>query len=178
MQVLKNGSKGPAVRRWQAFLVGQGHDPQGLDGKFGNDTEAATKAFQQKAKVAPSGVVDNATLGAAALLGFLIVDDRSEDPGGSGFPPIPASKPMAGNNARAAVFGKFSFVHQPVPGNKENITITDGWAKENIVIVDVPQLKNVTEHPQPVRSNSIGKSRSSCVISGRHGKRPLCLIVS
>jgi hypothetical protein len=147
MKTLRVGAKGADVRRWQSFLVGQGFDPKGIDGKFGSDTEKATKAFQKSVGVAETGIVDNATLGAAATAGFQVVDDDPSLREGTGFPSIPVMKPLVGTTARADVFGKFAFVHEPKPDNEENIRITDDWAQKNIVAVDIPQLRGVTGAP-------------------------------
>jgi peptidoglycan hydrolase-like protein with peptidoglycan-binding domain len=89
MKTLRVGSRGTDVRRWQSFLLGQGFDPNGIDGKFGADTETATKAFQKSVDIAETGVVDNATLGAAVTGGFQVVDDDPSLQEGPGWPPIP-----------------------------------------------------------------------------------------
>ena len=46
--VLKKGSNEPAVRDLQESLKALGHDPGPIDGVFGEATEAAVRAFQQK----------------------------------------------------------------------------------------------------------------------------------
>ena len=48
--------------------------------------------------------------------------------------------PLVGDDARAAVFGRFAYVPAPTSGNPEAIRITDGWDQRNIVPVEVPQL--------------------------------------
>ena len=45
---LKKGDKGESVKALQRLLLKKGYDPKGIDGDFGNNTEAALKAFQQK----------------------------------------------------------------------------------------------------------------------------------
>jgi peptidoglycan hydrolase-like protein with peptidoglycan-binding domain len=45
--LLAKGARGELVRKVQLGLTGQGFDPHGADGKYGKDTEAAVKAFQQ-----------------------------------------------------------------------------------------------------------------------------------
>ena len=57
--ILKKGSKGEAVRNLQAILTDKGFDPKGIDGDFGNNTQAAVKKFQESRFV--TGVVDDAT---------------------------------------------------------------------------------------------------------------------
>ena len=45
------------------------------------------------------------------------------------------------NGQRCARFGQFKFLPSPQPGNKEHITILNGWAADNIVTVSCPQLR-------------------------------------
>jgi peptidoglycan hydrolase-like protein with peptidoglycan-binding domain len=59
--LLAKGARGELVRKVQLALAGQGFDPQGTDGKFGKDTEAAVKAFQQARSLEPTGRVDAST---------------------------------------------------------------------------------------------------------------------
>ena len=44
MEILRRGSEGEAVRKWQNFLLGLGLYMGGVDGVFGPLTEAATRA--------------------------------------------------------------------------------------------------------------------------------------
>jgi len=37
-------------------------------------------------------------------------------------------------------FGSFRFRHRPVPGNYENIEITDRWESANIIPIEVPAV--------------------------------------
>lgn len=143
MRVLRQGDRGADVKRWQFFLIGQLLDVGVADGIFGPRTHLSTVAFQQRHGLVPDGIVANRTVGQAAILGFQIVTDPAEDVLSANFPPKPDFKQLAGTAARQAVFGKFSFVHQPLPGNPENIRITDDWAQKNIVVVTIPQLKGV-----------------------------------
>jgi peptidoglycan hydrolase-like protein with peptidoglycan-binding domain len=43
--LLAKGARGELVRKTQLSLIDQGFDPQGADGAFGKNTEAAVKAF-------------------------------------------------------------------------------------------------------------------------------------
>jgi hypothetical protein len=152
MIAIRRGAKGASVKRWQQFLLGQGHNPKGVDGDFGGDTEAATIAFQQAHGLVASGAVDNATLGQAMLLGFTLVDDPANlDQNGPNWPPVPDFPPLVGTAARQKVFGKFAFVHDPKPDNFENIRITDNWESNNIVTVEIPQLDGIKDAPSSRR---------------------------
>lgn len=77
MVLLAKGARGELVRKVQLALANQGFDPQGADGKFGKDTEAALKAFQQARSLEPTGRVDVSTW--TGLLGTRIpnTEERS-----------------------------------------------------------------------------------------------------
>jgi peptidoglycan hydrolase-like protein with peptidoglycan-binding domain len=55
IEILRNGSKGKAVRAWQHFLIGRGHLRDEVDGDFGPRTEKATRAFQRAEGWASTG---------------------------------------------------------------------------------------------------------------------------
>jgi chloramphenicol 3-O phosphotransferase len=55
--VLARGSTGPGVRRLQADLRRLGHDPGAVDGVFGERTEAALRAFQERHGLPAEGVL-------------------------------------------------------------------------------------------------------------------------
>jgi peptidoglycan hydrolase-like protein with peptidoglycan-binding domain len=56
--LLAKSARGELVRKVQLALASQGFDPHGADGKFGSDTEAAVRAFQQARSFEPTGRVD------------------------------------------------------------------------------------------------------------------------
>jgi hypothetical protein len=64
------------------------------------------------------------------------------------WPPAPSFGLLPNTAARQQMFGAFQFVHEPVAGNAENIRITDGWQKQNIVPVTIPQLIGVRGAPR------------------------------
>ena len=64
------------------------------------------------------------------------------------WPPKPSFDPLDTNEKLWEAFGKFEYIHTPLPGNQEHITVTDNWVKLNIVRVNIPQLENVD---QPVQ---------------------------
>src|SRR5262245_7683992 len=59
--LLARSARGELVRKVQVALTDQGFDPQGTDGKFGKDTEAAVTGFQQARSLDATGKVDAAT---------------------------------------------------------------------------------------------------------------------
>jgi peptidoglycan hydrolase-like protein with peptidoglycan-binding domain len=54
---VKKGSREVAVRGVQRRLIELGFDPGEIDGDFGDKTEAAVKAFQEKYKLEADGIV-------------------------------------------------------------------------------------------------------------------------
>lgn len=143
LKLIKINSTGPLVKAWQFFLTGQGLYHDEIDGKFGPDTKAASVEFQKAHELQPDGIIGNKTFGVAMLLGFEGVEDNRKDVSGANFPPKPSFNPLVNNAARQNLFGTFTFVHEPLPGNFEHIRITNNWVSQNIVLVDVPQLKQI-----------------------------------
>jgi 3D (Asp-Asp-Asp) domain-containing protein/peptidoglycan hydrolase-like protein with peptidoglycan-binding domain len=142
LQWLKSGSSGPLVRIWQRFLIGQGLDPKGIDGVFGNDTKAATAAFQTRHRLDVDGEVGNQTWGKALMLGLPAVEDLrpASDRSGDNWPPLPTNLRRISHEERVQRFGSFRFRHRPQPDNYENIEITDAWESTNIIQIDVPAV--------------------------------------
>lgn len=141
LRALRLGSQGPLVKAWQSFLQGQHFDPGGLDGDFGDKTQAATSAFQAANGLTSDGVAGRETMVRAMQLGFELIEEPAADMTGSNFPPRPDFPPLENTAARQAVFGAFNFVSEPRPDNRENIRILGTWARDNIVSVPIPQLR-------------------------------------
>jgi len=150
MQVLRRGSEGEEVRRWQYFLIGQGLLKGSADGIFGPATEKATKAFQSRAKVGVDGTVGPKTYAAGLQRNFDpgISDPQGGDTG-SDWPPLPDFVPLISNTERQEIFGEFRY--EPVAPDKDDIRILGGWAEKNIVAVTIPQLKDVEGAPKSGR---------------------------
>src|ERR1700741_5228310 len=136
MQILRRGSEGDDVRRWQRFLIGQDFMRSMADGVFGPATEQATRAFQGAARLGPDGVVGPMTYAAAMQRGF---DPGFTDPHGGtdgiAWPPRPSFSPLVSNAERAQVFGMFSF--ESLGDTTDDIRIVGGWQQENIAPVAI-----------------------------------------
>ncbi len=132
MRTLKLHLTGPDVTAWQAFLRGQGYILD-ITGTFDINTEAQTKLFQDEVRVTADGWVGNQTYGAAAALGFELVDMASEP--SVGYPPRPSHLTGGGgsNESRIATYGPFEY--QPIP-NSEAIRITNDFVARQLVAID------------------------------------------
>lgn len=146
MQILRRGSTGDEVRRWQRFLVGQELMRTRADGLFGPLTEKATRAFQRKVGGAADGVVGPATYAAALQRGF---DPGFVDPqggeGGADWPAPPMFAPLVSNEERARAFGRFRF--EAVGPETEDIRILGAWRQTHIRPVVIPSLRGVKGAP-------------------------------
>lgn len=150
MRVLRKGSRGEDVERWQLFLVGQGFELGEADSVFGGRTHAATKSFQAKYELTVDGIVGAGTLGKAMQLGFdvgLVDDTPEDDETSTQWPPRPAFPPLVTTAARQQVFGRFDFTPNPTPGNPEGIKISGTWVQDNIQAVEIPQLRGISGAP-------------------------------
>ena len=136
MTVLKKGSKGINVKKWQLFLIGQNLLNDIADGDFGNKTHNATVEFQKLHDLTPDGMVGNNTLGSAMLLGYDVVKDEDESKQSQNWPPKPDYSPLTSTAERQRIFGKFDFN----PSGNGNIDILEPWKKNNLVKIEIPQL--------------------------------------
>ena len=70
LRSLSKGVSGSDVRAWQEFLTQQGFNPGPIDGIFGPGTHKATIAFQKNRNLGQDGIVGQATIAMAQLLGY------------------------------------------------------------------------------------------------------------
>ncbi len=116
-----------------------------VDGDCGRLTIGAIKSFQKNVVGFgnPDGRVDkngrtwrslNGTVPAGTpRLPATPTQNPAASPGhDANWPPRPTFSPLTSNDARAEVFGRFEYVHEPVAGNPENIRILGTWERDNI----------------------------------------------
>ena len=152
LRILREGAKGSDVRLWQQFLRGRASLIDVADGIYGSNTKRATAAFQKAQRLSADGVAGPKTLGNALLLGFDpgFVDSvakplkRARD-----FPPPPGFLPLTSTAQRKRLFGNFRYESVPTKSNPEAIRVIDGWDKENIATVLIPQLKGIKVGGRP-----------------------------
>lgn len=148
MQVLRKGSTGPEVEKWQAFLKGLKPESSILiSGVFEDLTERDTKTFQSKKGLTPDGVVGPKTLTVAMTSGFSLMHDPACDPDGPSWPAKPKFVNQLNPVDREKLFGKFPYISTPTMSNPEAITITGNWLS-NITQVNIPQLSGVAGAPR------------------------------
>lgn len=150
MRVLRAGATGPDVELWEHFLSGRGLFSGVFDGRFDAALKASVEAYQASKGLDSDGVVGANTWGTAMQDGMDPTDDDSDDEGSANWPPPPDFGPMSASE-RESMFGRFSYVPDPSPGNPEGIRITDGWQGKSVVSVDVPQLRSVQYAPGSCR---------------------------
>lgn len=143
LQVLRTGSTGEGVRQWQLFLIGEGLLKEVADGIYGPVTGAATIKYQKSKGLTSDGVVGSKTFAEAINDGMAVIEDDEE------FPPRADFQPLLGTTARQKVFGKFQFEPSPVPQNKERIKILGDWERQNIVSIQLPELRGVDVFGKP-----------------------------
>ncbi len=158
LPVLRRGSRGPAVRRWIVFLVGEGLYKVRVDSSFGPATDRATRALQRRAKAYsfPVGVVDGVvgtnTYAYAAVHGFaLAAPVKAKGKRSPDWPKRPHNLRPLGTAGRRREFGDFRFVAAPTKHNAEAIKITDRRGLK-LKRVALPQLSGVPGFP---RSGSV-----------------------
>lgn len=150
MRTILLGSVGEDVRHWETFLTGQGLFKGVVDVTFTQETHDASVAFQTKHKLSPiDGKIGSKTYGKAQTLGFVPLGFVEADTGKTSplWPPLPAGARGWTPAERDAALGKFSYVAAPTDTNPEGIKILGGWEQQNVIRVDVPQLKTVKGAP-------------------------------
>ncbi|MFW5687603.1 MAG: M15 family metallopeptidase [Bacteroidota bacterium] len=143
MKALRNGDKGPDVKKWQYFLNGQGYTEIVADGHFGTETENATIQFQQKNGLSADGVVGTFTLATAGTLGFELVKnpvDTNRD--GIHWPAKPDFRSLTQSQYREK-FGKFSYSMKPGNNPGREIIVSPEWETENLVYINTPILQGL-----------------------------------
>lgn len=128
--------RGPEVIAWQNFLVGQGLFHKNVGGLFDQETQAATMTFQRLQRLTTDGVVGDNTYNAAQKLGFMASTDGD-------WPTKPDDMHPLSDEEKQLLFGKYQYKPAGTPNDPEAIVITDTWIRDNIVNVEVPQLKGV-----------------------------------
>jgi hypothetical protein len=142
LQILRRGSEGEEVRRWQNFLIGQGLLRDIADGVFGPRTDAATRVFQKSKRLEVDGCVGPHTYGAALSAGFdPLFSDPQGGTSGLDWPPQPIFPPLNSNEERAVTFGAFRY--ERIAAEKDDIRILDSWEGKNIVSLVIPQLRGI-----------------------------------
>lgn len=77
LEIVKYGSRGPAVKNLQELLNLKGYDCGSIDGVFGKKTESALKHFQEVNELDPDGVCGHNTW--AALIDAPELDDDDDE---------------------------------------------------------------------------------------------------
>ena len=143
IQILRRGTRGAAVRRWQYFLIGRRHLKSPADGDFGPRTERATRAYQRSSAIAADGIVGPVTIGAALGDGFDIGFVDGGEPAGSAILTGAPTLRAATAATRKRLFGEFAFRPAPTSRNPEAIEVLGDWAAQNITMVTLPELKGI-----------------------------------
>lgn len=139
VEILRRGSEGKNVERWQQFLLGQRFLQGIVDGKFGPATEQATKAFQRAHKLSSDGIVGPKSFGNALNSGFDIGFTDPQVGDSEPLIPIHSSLKAINGTTREKLFGKIEF--NPTSGGK--VKILNGWEEDHIKMVTLPQLKGI-----------------------------------
>ena len=144
MRILKIGTQGDDVREWQTFLrFFNDKSCVNVTGSFDKITEEETKNFQKKYSLKNDGIVGPATISASVKLSAELNKEANK----ANWPEKPSTGSIT-HASRVQLFGSFSYVPSPTQSNPEGIKITDGWVKNNITEVVIPQLKLVKGAPK------------------------------
>ena len=143
MKALRKGDRGNPIKQWEYFLIGLGYSKVIADGYFGKTTEDATIDFQKSHGLFADGVVGNNTYMKAMQFGFELVEDpKDKEQDGPNWPALPKFKPFTSAQVQSK-FGKIVF--QKLPDGSA-INIKNNWQSENLVTIEIPQVKNLAPY--------------------------------
>ncbi len=156
MKVIRLGSKGQLVEKWQLFLIGEELLNDTADGVFGNNTKLATIEFQKKHGLDSDGIVGNSSYGKAMMEGFEVIEEEKVEPakideGSADWPAKPNFQSLYNQEKRDAILGKVEFTADA----KNKLTITNGWDKNNIITIEIPQLVGMDVYGRPKKNGKI-----------------------
>ena len=168
--MIANRANGSDVLAWQRFLLVEGIVlPHGADGEFGGDRQR-NEIVPDPARLAETGALNDDTLAAALSDGFMSPDRRPRP-----CRPIPPFSSPTGRRRRRCDRPPCEARRHLRPAGlrgtpgADDIIITNNFA-ENIIPVDVPQLRGVWHAPKNGACAGTRRRRTSCVDSGRPGK--------
>lgn len=136
---------------WENFLVGNGYEVREVDGTFDDHTKAATKKWQEDQGIGNDGAVGRESWGRAISLGFLFVADDVVETSyttNESWPEPPAKLAPVYSKQREKMFGRIECKPAPTKLMPEAIKITNSWQKDNLTVVEIPQLKHVEGAPK------------------------------
>lgn len=137
------------VQRWQHFLRRIGFtEVGGVDGDFGQNTERATRRFQNVAAVPETGRLDARTLKAAVQRGYAAAADTHYESDPAAERPSAAVLAPPSSAWRNATLTAFRFRKPHDEGDDILIQgdcdgATSDWIASHIVTISVPQLEGL-----------------------------------
>ena len=134
---------GNDVRRLQEYLNRDLTASLLADGAYGGNTKMEVMRFRQRFGLPAAAVFDESCAAISRPRGYHFPD----------FDPDPAKKALSWPGRRVGLTsppaelmqtkcGTIVFVHDPIPKNAEHIRITNNFVSENIIEVDIPQLRD------------------------------------
>jgi len=141
LKVLRPGTRHEHVEVWEEFLQGYGFCNTEVDRYFNDDSVASTKLFQAEHGLSVDGWVGGESWGKAIELGLDLLEDDHADQDGPNWPGPPEGlSPIVGTQGRMEAWGELKFKSAGTTGNPEAITITNDWAKKNLVTANLSQI--------------------------------------
>ena len=138
VKLIKPGDTDRLVALWKSFLAQLNLYNDPVNSYYNTEFSQAVKKFQYIQRLETTGEIDNATWLQAIQSGLGLNDQQRNS-----LPFKPAFSPLS-NAAVKKHFGVLQFVHDPVPDNRENITIINDFESKNIIFVHIPQLSVIT----------------------------------
>ncbi|MHC5363139.1 M15 family metallopeptidase [Myroides sp. LJL110] len=138
IQTLKPNTTNPLIIQWKRFQSLIGNYSGLIDDYYDAAFLACIKRYQNKKKLVCDGNIGNKTWFEAYKDGMKFFYTQTKD-----FPIKPEFSCLESDELLFQTFGEIEFIHQPTRDNPERVLIVNDFETQNIVQVDIPQLKHI-----------------------------------
>lgn len=138
IELIKPRTQTPLIIQWKEFQHQLGNYNGPFDDWYDNAFIQVIEKYQKEKNLVVDGYIGNNTWFAAYQDGMIFTPNQKKS-----FPLKPNFGPIHASQQFTDLFGEIQFTPNPTQQNPEQITITNNFATENIIAVDIPQLTNI-----------------------------------
>lgn len=139
IELIKPNTTSELVLQWKKFQRSLGYYSGPLNEHYDAEFVKVIQNYQQKNQLRADGYIGNQTWFAAYQEGMEFSANQKKE-----FPLKPAFSPVVNQQAKFDLFGEILFVSSPTKDNPENIIIRNDFESKNIIRVEIPQLRNIS----------------------------------
>jgi hypothetical protein len=140
IELIKPQTQTPLIIQWKAFQQQLGRYNGPLDDWYDTPFIQVIQEYQKEKNLLVDGYIGTNTWYAAYQEGMNFTPDQKKS-----FPLPPNFGPIRTTQEVIDLFGEIQFTPNSIAQNPEQIVITNNFATENIIAVDIPQLKKIPQ---------------------------------